>query len=197
MNVQKFSTLRVNLALGWDNPGTHIVPLSPGCYYSQKEISVYIWHLMKNIECDTKVLLWEHPDISYHLHQLSTWCYCSQVSFQWLHSMLSQQNLLPCLHALYVRLFTETPQPTGLQNASHDSWCTGTLLNRIITAQWEGIGDVGSPKYELALLPPCLTIRVLSPQVDSPPFAATVAAAPPSIVLPGRPCPPTIEFKLP
>ena len=29
-------------------------------------------------------------------------------------------------------------------------------------AQWEGMGDVGSARYELALLPPCLTIRVLS-----------------------------------
>ena len=39
------------------------------------------------------------------------------------------------------------------------SW---TLLNRIITAQWEGMGDVGSARYEPALLPPCPTIRVLS-----------------------------------
>ena len=31
-----------------------------------------------------------------------------------------------------------------------------------IDAQWEGMGDVGSAKYELALLPPCPTIRVLS-----------------------------------
>ena len=29
-------------------------------------------------------------------------------------------------------------------------------------AQWEGMGDVGLAKYELALLPPCPTIRVLS-----------------------------------
>ena len=28
-------------------------------------------------------------------------------------------------------------------------------------AQWEGMGDVGSARYELALLPPCPTIRVL------------------------------------
>ena len=34
-------------------------------------------------------------------------------------------------------------------------------LNRIITAQWEGMGDVGSTRYEPALLPPRLTIRVL------------------------------------
>ena len=36
------------------------------------------------------------------------------------------------------------------------------LLNRIITAQWEGMGDVGSARYELALLPACPTIKVLS-----------------------------------
>ena len=47
-------------------------------------------------------------------------------------------------------------------SASHDSWCTGTLWNRIMTAQCEGIGEVGSARYELALLPPCPSIRVLS-----------------------------------
>ena len=47
-------------------------------------------------------------------------------------------------------------------SASHNNWCSGTLLNRIITAQWEGMGDVGSARYEPALLPPCPTIRVLS-----------------------------------
>ena len=49
-----------------------------------------------------------------------------------------------------------------VQSASHDNWCTGTLLNRVITAQWEGMGDVGSARYEPALLPPCPIIRVLS-----------------------------------
>ena len=38
----------------------------------------------------------------------------------------------------------------------------GHSLNRIITAQWEGMGDVGSARYEPVLLPPCPTIRVLS-----------------------------------
>ena len=41
-------------------------------------------------------------------------------------------------------------------------WCTRARYNRIITAQLEGMGDVGSARYEPALLPPCLTIRVLS-----------------------------------
>ena len=44
----------------------------------------------------------------------------------------------------------------------HANWCTGTLLNRIITTQWEGMGDARSARYEPALLPPCLTIRGLS-----------------------------------
>ena len=46
--------------------------------------------------------------------------------------------------------------------ASHDNWCTATLWNRIMTAQCEGMGEVGSARYEPALLPPCPSIRVLS-----------------------------------
>ena len=42
--------------------------------------------------------------------------------------------------------------------------CTLTLkvLVTTIGAQWEGMGDVGSARYEPALLPPCPTISVLS-----------------------------------
>ena len=36
------------------------------------------------------------------------------------------------------------------------------VLVTTIDAQWEGMGDVESARYELALLPPCPTIRVLS-----------------------------------
>ena len=36
------------------------------------------------------------------------------------------------------------------------------VLVATIGAQWEGMGDVGSARYEPALLPPCPTIRVLS-----------------------------------
>ena len=46
-------------------------------------------------------------------------------------------------------------------SASHDNWCTGTLWNRIMTAQCEGMGEVGSARYEPALLPPCPSIRAL------------------------------------
>ena len=47
-------------------------------------------------------------------------------------------------------------------SASHGNWCTGTHWNRIMTAQCEGMGEVGSARYEPALLPPCPSIRVLS-----------------------------------
>ena len=39
---------------------------------------------------------------------------------------------------------------------------TLTVLVTTIDAQQEGMGDVGSARYELALLPPCLTTSVLS-----------------------------------
>ena len=39
---------------------------------------------------------------------------------------------------------------------------TRKVLVATIDAQWEGMGDVGSARYEPALPPPCPTIRVLS-----------------------------------
>ena len=36
------------------------------------------------------------------------------------------------------------------------------VLVTSIDAQWDGMGDVGSARYEPALFPPCPTIRVLN-----------------------------------
>ena len=36
----------------------------------------------------------------------------------------------------------------------HFRYLTLTVLVTTIDAQWEGMGDVGSARYELALLPP-------------------------------------------
>ena len=36
------------------------------------------------------------------------------------------------------------------------------VLVTTIDAQWDEMGDVGSARYEPALLPPCPTIRLLS-----------------------------------
>ena len=44
----------------------------------------------------------------------------------------------------------------------HCNILTLKVLVVTIDAQWEGMGDVGSARYEPALLPPCPTIRVLS-----------------------------------
>ena len=43
-----------------------------------------------------------------------------------------------------------------------NQFLTLTVLVTTVDAQWEGMGDVGSARYEPALLPPCPTIRVLS-----------------------------------
>ena len=45
---------------------------------------------------------------------------------------------------------------------NRDAVLTLTVLVVTIDAQWEGMGDVGSARYEPALLPPYPTIRVLS-----------------------------------
>ena len=61
--------------------------------------------------------------------------------------------------------YTYPRRPTRIINsysASHGNWCTATLWNRIMTAQCEGMGEVGSARYEPALLPPCPSVRVLS-----------------------------------
>ena len=42
----------------------------------------------------------------------------------------------------------------------HVSTLTLTALVATIDAQWAGMGDVGSERYESALLPPCPTTRV-------------------------------------
>ena len=42
------------------------------------------------------------------------------------------------------------------------NYLTLKVLVTTIDAQWEGLGDVGSARYEPALLSPCPTIRVLS-----------------------------------
>ena len=49
--------------------------------------------------------------------------------------------------------------PPVMDYVSH---LTLEVLVTTVDAQWEGMGDVGSARYEPALLPPCPTIRVLS-----------------------------------
>ena len=60
-----------------------------------------------------------------------------------------------------------SPDLLLFHSTSHPQSCmlprlTLKVLVATIDAQWEGMGDVGSARYEPALLPPCPTIRVLS-----------------------------------
>ena len=55
--------------------------------------------------------------------------------------------------------------PTFFSSLMHNGLAAILTLKVLVTttdAQWEGMGDVGSARYEPALLPPCPTIRVLS-----------------------------------
>ena len=82
---------------------------------------------------------------------------------------LRLHQLPPCLginqsfsrwHAYKVRHNTFI-NDSNMQNLLSEV-LTLKVLVATIDAQWEGMGDVGSARYELALLPLCRTIRVLS-----------------------------------
>ena len=80
--------------------------------------------------------------------------------------MLVNEHLLPVTVimsqitvAIYSNRFLKDLTPKVLVTTID---ALGHFLNRIITAQWEGMGDVRSARYEPALLPPFPTIRVLS-----------------------------------
>ena len=49
----------------------------------------------------------------------------------------------------------------SLDTNNGHSILTLTVLVATTDAQWEGMGNIGSARYEPALLPPCPTIRVL------------------------------------
>ena len=63
-------------------------------------------------------------------------------------------------------VYVKTLYPSIPGGDSGKNWLgfqlTLKVLVTTIDAQWEGMGDVGSARYEPALLPPCPTIRVLS-----------------------------------
>ena len=102
------------------------------------------------------------------LRSYQTYTYVWGCSFYWetqnspncYHYMIWKGRLVHFCVTIRASWSTKVAEVNSL-SASHDNWCTATLLNRIITAQWEGMGDVGSARYEPALLLPCPTKRVL------------------------------------
>ena len=59
-------------------------------------------------------------------------------------------------------IFSDTFTSKRLSVLQVKLFLTLKVLVATIDAQWEGMWDVGSARYEPALLPPCPTIRVLS-----------------------------------
>ena len=108
---------------------------------------------------DLIFLPWNYTE----LLMLLLFAWDSNISVRWLPSLPRSTQCSSSLGGrkfpfCSISLSPNTHLFTNSLSVSHGNWCTGTLLNRIITAQWEGMGDVGSARYELALLPPCPTI---------------------------------------
>ena len=115
---------------------THIWVMWLG-YYSYGFGVFGLWHLMK----------WRthHGELSVH-YKKNWWRF---------HCIIARQLLSFITSLSYPRQVELTTRTVKFNSysASHVNWCTVTLLNRKITAQWEGLGDIGSMRYELALLP--------------------------------------------
>ena len=131
----------------------------PGYY------SVVIFHSYESVDCviqiytaalilmDTVVKVY----LLLHSHKL---VYCSD--------MLAADSLMTIKETVMTYGSIKRYTCIGMTQGTCVSKSTGLSpsidhkLNRIVTAQWEGIGYVGSARYELVLFFPCSTIRVLS-----------------------------------
>ena len=117
------------------------------------------WWIVAFLRCDTwSSSHWAHNSIT-------SWTLFSSENENVTHHViveLRQCRSCQCIYAPAICFITPTTLNHGkiitLKSGHHDNWCTGTLLNRIIKTQWEGMGDVGSVRYEPALLPPFPTI---------------------------------------
>ena len=81
-----------------------------------------------------------------------------------LHDLFSKQIVI--IHTVHFPFHQEpiTAEQKGAAWKFHytpwNSWLTLKMLVMTIDAQWEGMGDVRSARYEPALFPPWPTIRV-------------------------------------
>ena len=76
-------------------------------------------------------------------------CHSYGVNFERFHCICAH---ILCIVALWITRPLNFFLWINSYSASHNNWCTAILLNRIITAQCEGMGEVGSARYEPALL---------------------------------------------
>ena len=112
-----------------------------------KPILISLTNFLFNIYCFTPLRKQDKPYTN-----------CSQWSMQ---VRLEPASIHMCFGSSTTCTVSQMLTCLTLKVASHDNWCTGTLWNRIITEQCEGMGEVGLAMYKPALLPPCPSIRVL------------------------------------
>ena len=108
--------------------------------------NIYFWLIILMVVLYGLQLLGWVSKIKHEISQKWLWIFKSTL-FTFNQSWIISQAILLCFNS---------------NSASHDNWCTAILWNRTMTAQCEGMGEVGSARYEPALLPPCPSIRVLS-----------------------------------
>ena len=119
--------------------------------------------LIANVHCNIFLIVKESFSIFTFPYCKQFQC-CENFSFCYSQCIIIQNSKLEPLAWIenFHYIYFWQQQAFNSWSACHDNWCFGTLLNRTIAASWEGMGDVGSARYEPALLPPCPTIRVLS-----------------------------------
>ena len=148
------------------------------CCYLQLAGSVILIHRVFRVHCVHKLLCretwnWARDEIctTLHIASLLSW----NISFYtcWKDSRSCKIVCTVCTIVLtygiyhtawFIGINMVSTACTTAVSRSHfkNTMVTLTVLVTTIDAQWEGMGDVGSARYELALLPPCPTIRVLS-----------------------------------
>ena len=116
------------------------LPLSSHLLFA---LSVFVIHIYYLSSC----MAFTSSGFSFHL------CFYLTVSDLFHSTLLYLSDYSNSLF-VYVILTLKVPDTAN--------WCTATRWNKIMTAQCEGMGEVGSARYEPALLPPCPSIRVLS-----------------------------------
>ena len=119
----------------------------------------------------TSIVIWPILLVSLTLKVLYFWKFTSYCSLKPLWSGMGEVvpartslTLHPPSPPIVHQLSRLARQELIFINASY-YWSIQALTLKVlvtIDAQWEGMGDVGSARYEPALLPPCPTIRVLS-----------------------------------
>ena len=120
-----------------------------------------LWQWLRMYErwaCTSRVLGSSHLALHYNTGDATQWP-ATMMHKAKLHSVVLAKDIdSKKMDFAEIRL-----RELGVRNEGwKDNILTLKVLVATTDAQWEGMGDVGSARYEPVLLPPCPTIRVLS-----------------------------------